>query len=192
LPYDANASLSEQVAQSMESSLEQLGANCVDAYLLHGPASGYGWTEIDSEAWAAILRERDAGRTCHVGVSNVSLMHLEQLAASGADLPAFVQNRCFARLRWDRSVRQFCAAHGIVYQGFSLLTANQQVLLHPLISGIAGRYGVTNAQVIFRFAMSIGIVPLTGTSSAEHMQQDLASLSIQLSGDEIESIEALG
>ena len=45
-----------------------------------------------------------------------------------AELPAFVQNRCYARLGWDRVVRQFCRAHNIVYQGFSLLTANQEVL----------------------------------------------------------------
>jgi diketogulonate reductase-like aldo/keto reductase len=192
LPYDPNAGLSEQVAQSMASSLEHLGSDYVDSYLLHGPESGYGWTESDAEVWTAILRERDAGRTRHAGVSNVSLKHLEQMAASGAELPRFVQNRCFARLRWDRSVRLFCAAHGIVYQGFSLLTANQQVLAHPLIGGIARRHGAGIAQVIFRFAMSIGILPLTGTSSEEHMRQDLASQSLQLSDEEIQSIEGVG
>jgi diketogulonate reductase-like aldo/keto reductase len=192
LPYDPSATFSEQVAQSMASSLEHLGSDYVDSYLLHGPASGYGWTDADDEVWAAMLRERDAGRTRYVGVSNVSLKHLEQMAASGVELPAFVQNRCFARLRWDRSVRLFCTTAGIVYQGFSLLTANQQVLAHPLISGIARRHGAGIAQVIFRFAMSIGIVPLTGTSSAEHMKQDLASSTIQLSEEEMQSIEAVG
>jgi diketogulonate reductase-like aldo/keto reductase len=192
LPYDPSATFSEQVAQSMASSLEHLGSDYVDSYLLHGPASGYGWTESDAEVWTAILRERDAGRTRHAGVSNVSVKHLEQMAESGAELPRFVQNRCYARLRWDRAVRMFCAAHGIVYQGFSLLTANQQVLAHPLIGGIARRHGAGIAQVIFRFAMSIGILPLTGTSSAEHMRQDLASKSLQLSDEEIQSIEAVG
>jgi diketogulonate reductase-like aldo/keto reductase len=192
LPYDPSTTFSEQVAQSMASSLEHLGSDYVDSYLLHGPASGYGWTESDAEVWTAVLRERDAGRTRHAGVSNVSVKHLEQMAESGAELPRFVQNRCYARLRWDRAVRMFCAAHGIVYQGFSLLTANQQVLAHPLIGGIARRHGAGIAQVIFRFAMSIGILPLTGTSSAEHMRQDLASKSLQLSDEEIQSIEGVG
>jgi diketogulonate reductase-like aldo/keto reductase len=79
-----------------------------------------------------------------------------------------------------------------VYQGFSLLTANQQVLAHPLIGGIARRHGAGIAQVIFRFAMSLGILPLTGTSSEEHMRQDLASQSLQLSDEEIQSIEGVG
>jgi diketogulonate reductase-like aldo/keto reductase len=114
------------------------------------------------------------------------------MAASGAPLPEFVQNRCFARLRWDLAVRQFCATHGIIYQGFSLLTANQQIATHPVITSLAKRYGMGNAQIVFRFAMAIGIVPLTGTSDAEHMRQDLASAGLTLSDDELQSIEALG
>src|SRR6058998_4035556 len=116
LPYDRAANLSTQVAQSMASSLEHLGTDHVDSYVLHGPASGYGWTDDDAEVWAAMAKERDAGRTRLLGVSNVSLRHLEQMAAAGAEPPAFVQNRCFARLGWDGDVRAFCAARRIVYQ----------------------------------------------------------------------------
>src|SRR3989442_14763139 len=105
LPYDPAASLSAQVAQSMASSLEHLGTDHVDSYVLHGPASGQGWTPYDAEVWAAMGKERDAGRTRVLGVSNVSLSHLQQMAATGAEAPAFVQNRCFARLGLDPSVR---------------------------------------------------------------------------------------
>ena len=76
LPYDPAAPLSTQVAQSMASSLQHLGTDYVDSYVLHGPASGYGWGEEDAETWAAMIRERDAGRTRLLGVSNVSLRHL--------------------------------------------------------------------------------------------------------------------
>ena len=72
LPYDPAADVSTQVAQSMASSLEHLGTDHVDSYVLHGPASGYGWTDDDAEAWAAMVKERDAGRTRFLGVSNVS------------------------------------------------------------------------------------------------------------------------
>ncbi len=123
LPYDPAAELSTQVAQSIASSLEHLATDHVDSFVLHGPASGYGWSDYDVEVWGAMLAERDAGRTRLVGVSNVSLLHLRQLAASGAPMPAFVQNRCFARRGWDRDVRSFCTERRIVYQGFSLLTA---------------------------------------------------------------------
>src|SRR5712691_5505898 len=175
LPYDPSADLPTQVAQSMQSSLEHLGTDHVDSYVLHGPASGYGWTDDDADVWAAMVKERDAGRTRLLGVSNVGLHHLVQMTASGAEAPHFVQNRCFARLGWDRDVRAFCADRQIVYQGFSLLTANPEVLHHRLVISIAARSGATPAQIVFRFAQAIGILPLTGTSDAEHMTQDLAS-----------------
>src|SRR5213596_547807 len=80
LPYDPAAELSTQVAQSMASSLEHLGTEYVDSYVLHGPASCHGWGEEDAETWAAMVNERDAGRTRFLGVSNVSLRHLAQIA----------------------------------------------------------------------------------------------------------------
>ena len=191
LPYEPTADLSTQVAQSMASSLEHLGTDHVDSYVLHGPASGRGWSAADAEVWAAMVKERDAGRTRLLGVSNVSLRHLEQMAATGAETPAFVQNRCFARLGWDRDVRAFCLERKIVYQGFSLLTANPEVLHDRLVSGIAARQRVTSAQVVFRFAQAVGMLPLTGTSSAEHMKQDLASHQLALSDEEVHRIESL-
>ena len=191
LPYDPAASLSTQVAQSMASSLEHLGTDHVDSYVLHGPASGQGWTPYDTEVWAAMANERDAGRTRQLGVSNVSLRHLQQLAASGAPPPAFVQNRCFARLGWDRAVRVFCRERSIVYQGFSLLTANPEALRDPLVVEVARRSKATPAQVVFRFALAVGMLPLTGTTDAEHMKQDLASETLSLSADEVHAIESL-
>jgi diketogulonate reductase-like aldo/keto reductase len=191
LPYDPAATLSTQVAQSVSSSLEHLGTDHVDSYVLHGPASGSGWTDHDSEVWAAMARERDAGRVRLLGVSNVSLRHLQQLQASGAELPAFVQNRCFARAGWDWNVRQFCAERKIVYQGFSLLTANVEALRHPLLVGIAARHQATSAQVVFRFAQAVGMLPLTGTTDAAHMREDLASRALGLTLDEVRAIETI-
>src|SRR5437870_9988126 len=191
LPYDEDASLSTQVAQSIASSLEHPDTDHVDSYVLHGPASGYGWTDDDAEVWAAMAKERDAGRARLLGVSNVSLPHLEGMAATGADAPAFVQNRCFARFGWDRDVRALCVERRIVYQGFSLLTANPEVLRHRLVAGIAAREKATTAQVVFRFAHAVGMLPLTGTSSAEHMKQDLTSRDLSLSADEVRAIESL-
>jgi diketogulonate reductase-like aldo/keto reductase len=191
LPYDSTSSLSVQVAQSMASSLEHLGTDHVDSYVLHGPASGDGWTDDDSEVWEAMRKERDASRTRLLGVSNVSLRHLEQMSAAHAEAPAFVQNRCYARFGWDRDVRQFCRERNIIYQGFSLLTANAEILRHPLITGIAKRANATPAQVVFSLARAVGMLPLTGTCNAEHMKQDLASAELTLSGDEVQAIESL-
>jgi diketogulonate reductase-like aldo/keto reductase len=191
LPYDPTAKLSEQVAQSMASSLEHLGTDYVDSYVLHGPSSGYDWTDADAEVWDAMKKERDAGRTRLLGVSNVSLGHLEQMIAADSEAPGFVQNRCYARFGWDREVRMFCRERRIVYQGFSLLTANAEVLRHTVIAGLAARARATAAQIVFAFARSVGMLPLTGTSDAEHMKEDLASSGVELSVDAVRTIEAL-
>src|ERR1700733_3704095 len=139
VPYNPAASVAVQVAQSLASSLEHLAADHVDSYMLHGPSSGYDWTDTDAEVWDAMRKERDAGRTRLLGVSNVSLSHLQQMVAADSEGPAFVQNRCYARFGWDREVRMFCRERKIVYQGFSLLTANAEVLRHPLVAGLATR-----------------------------------------------------
>ncbi|HEY1657605.1 MAG TPA: aldo/keto reductase, partial [Candidatus Sulfotelmatobacter sp.] len=165
LPYDPSAKLAVQVEQSIASSLEHLQTDYVDSYVLHGPASNYGWSNADAEVWEAMKRERDAGRARLLGVSNVAIEHLEQMVEFHKAAPAFVQNRCYARLGWDHEVRQFCREHGIVYQGFSLLTANLEVLHSPAIAEVAHAFSATPAQIVFSFARAVGIVPLTGTAS---------------------------
>ena len=155
------------------------------------PRSAYGWSNADAEVWEAMCKERKAGRTRFLGVSNVSLGHLDQMTAAHGDVPAFVQNRCYAQLGWDRDVRSFCRERTILYQGFSLLTANVEVLHHPLVLGLAARQNATPAQVVFSFARTVGMLPLTGTSNAEHMTQDLSSRDITLSPEAVQAIESL-
>lgn len=190
LPYDPAANLSHQVSQSLASSLEHLGTDYVDSFVLHGP-SGYEWNEADAEVWEAMLNERDAGRTRLLGVSNVSLDHLKEMERTRAELPTLVQNRCFARLGWDSEVRDFCNEHKITYQGFSLLTANREVLQHPPLAALASQLNATPAQVIFAFARALGMLPLTGTTNADHMRQDLASLQLQLPPEMVQAIESI-
>jgi diketogulonate reductase-like aldo/keto reductase len=191
LPYDPAAGLAVQVAQSLASSLEHLGTDHIDSFVLHGPSSNYEWTAADAEVWEAMRQERDAGHTRLLGVSNVSLEHLQQLAASGAELPTYVQNRCFARTGWDREVRAFCREHKIIYQGFSLLTANQEVVHHPPLIALAETLNATPAQIVFSFARAVDILPLTGTTNPDHMKQDLASLNLTLPPDVVRAIESI-
>lgn len=191
LPYDPSTSLTTQVAQSLASSLEHLGTSQVDSFLLHGPAMRQGWSSDDAEVWEAMRKERDAGRVRLLGVSNVGLHHLHHMMQAQPEVPAFVQNRCFAVTGWDREVRQFCREHGVIYQGFSLLTANLEVLAHPVVTDPARKLGATPAQVIFAFARAIGILPLTGTTNGEHMKQDLASRELQLPPKVVQQIEKI-
>jgi diketogulonate reductase-like aldo/keto reductase len=102
-----------------------------------------------------------------------------------------VQNRCFARTGWDRSVRRICAEHGIVYQGFSLLTANERELSTPEVRRIAERHGRSVAQIVFRFALELGMLPLTGTSSVSHMREDQSSFDFELGEADVSTIERI-
>ena len=191
-PYDAKADLTIQVRQSFDSSLAHLHAEYVDSYVLHGPYSRRGLGAADWEVWAAMEGLYQAGKTKMIGISNVTAEQLTQLCAQAKVRPMVVQNRCYAALGWDKEVREICRAHGIIYQGFSLLTANREVLADPDVRTIAQRLGTGSAQVIFRFAMQIGMLPLTGTTSPQHMKEDLQADQLTLSPEDLQRIETIG
>jgi diketogulonate reductase-like aldo/keto reductase len=189
LPYDPRAPCAEQVQQSLASSLRHLRVSYLDSYVLHGPERARGLSEADLEAWAAMESLQRSGQVLLLGVSNVSRAQLEELHRLAAIPPAFVQNRCYARDGWNADVRVFCREHGIAYQGFSLLTANGAAVAGPLVTGISRRTGRTPAQVVFRFALQAPMIPLTGTSSAAHMREDLACLDFELTEEDMAAIE---
>jgi diketogulonate reductase-like aldo/keto reductase len=192
LPYDPQAPIATQVEQSFASSLDHLGVEVIDSYLLHGPSRRDGLGPADWEAWRAMEAVHDSGRARLLGVSNVSLEQLALLCDGARIRPRFVQNRCYAVESWDKDVRELCTSHGIVYQGFSLLTANRMVLARPDVVRIAKRYRCTVEQIVFRFALHVGMIPLTGTTSEPHMRDDLAVFDFELQPDDVSWIESLG
>lgn len=191
LPYDPEASFGAQVEQSFASSLEHLGVTYMDSYVLHGPCMSQGLVEQDWAIWSKMEDLFRAGKTRLLGISNVSLEQLEELCAGVSVKPAMVQNRCYASQGWDEDVREFCEAQGIVYQGFSLLTANPDVLRHRSVRAMAKRYAVTPAQIVFRFALQMGMIALTGTCSPEHMKLDLAVDGFSLTAEEVAKLLSL-
>ena len=188
-PYDSTASITVQVQQSFDSSLAHLHTDYLDSYVLHGPYHRGGLGPEDWEVWAAIESLYTSGRTKLIGVSNVSAGQLALWCERATHRPMVVQNRCYAAFGWDRAVRDVCRRHRIVYQGFSLLTANREVFIDPAMRAIAEKYATGVAQVIFRFAMQIGMVPLTGTTNAHHMADDLRVDRFTLAPDELFRIE---
>lgn len=190
-PYDATADLTTQVKQSFESSLVHLHTDHLDSYVLHGPYSRRGLTDADWEVWAAIEDHYAAGKTRIIGISNVNADQLALLCAKARTRPMVVQNRCFAVTGWDRQVREICRAQGILYQGFSLLTANMEAFGAPVFHAAAARVGAGVAQVVFRFAQQVGMLPLTGTTNAQHMKEDLACGGFSLTPEELAAIESV-
>lgn len=191
LPYDPAAPIPIQVEQSFASSLKHLGTEVIDSYLLHGPTQRTGLAPDDWAAWRAMEAIHDSGRARLLGVSNVSLEQIQSLCREARVRPRFVQNRCYAVRSWDRRIREFCSANEIVYQGFSLLTANREVLARPELAQIAKRHDRTVSQIVFRFGLDVGMLPLTGTTDADHMRADLDVLNFRLEPVEVEQIEHL-
>jgi diketogulonate reductase-like aldo/keto reductase len=192
LPYDAAAPVRDQVAQSFERSLTHLGLDRIDSLVMHGPSQRDGLAPADREAWRAIEALAEAGRVALIGISNVSARQVRDLIEFARIAPDFVQNRCYAERGWDRAVRAVCAQRGIIYQAFSLLTANRDAVASRQVRAIAARHGKTPAQVVFRFARQVGMLPLTGTRSPQHMREDLAIEAFELSPDELAAVDVAG
>lgn len=190
-PYDPQADLTTQVRQSFDSSLNHLHADYIDSYVLHGPQYRRGLGAGDWEIWAAIEAIYDSGKAKMIGVSNVSAEQLTLLCERARHKPMVVQNRCYAALAWDQEVRAICRTHGILYQGFSLLTANRELFADPEVRAMAAKYGAGLAQLIFRFAMQIGMLPLTGTTNSQHMQEDLQCDRFIIDAGDLERLETI-
>ena len=191
-PYDARAELTTQVKQSFDSSLAHLHTDHVDSYVLHGPYYRRGLAAEDWEVWAAMEELYESGKTKMIGISNVTAEQLTLLCQRAVHRPMVVQNRCYAALGWDQEVREICRTQGIIYQGFSLLTANRDLFAEPEVRAMAAKYGMGLAQLIFRFAMQIGMLPLTGTTNLQHMQEDLQSDRFTLAPEDLQRLETIG
>jgi diketogulonate reductase-like aldo/keto reductase len=192
IPYDPGCNLTTQVRQSITSSLEHLGVNRLDSYVLHGPSRSVGLGRADWETWRTMEDAVDEGLIGLLGISNVSVDQLNILLGGARIRPAFVQNRCLARASWDAEVRALCRTHDVIYQAFSLLSGNRQVLLKPCVSEIAHRHIKSVPQVVYRFALELGMLPLTGTTDGAHMRQNLDIFDFTLTGDETDTLLALG
>ena len=189
MPYDPNASLSDQVTQSFAASLRNLQTSYLDCLVLHSPLASAKQT---LEVWRAMESLVVGGGVRNLGVSNC--YELEPLAAlydSARLKPSVVQNRLYADTGYDREIRAFCRTQGITYQSFWTLTANPQVLTHATITGLSMKYGRTPAQIFFRYLTQRGVVPLTGTRSVTHMREDLAIFDFELSNRERAAADAL-
>jgi diketogulonate reductase-like aldo/keto reductase len=187
IPYDREASLPLQVAQSVAISLKNLQTDYLDCVLLHSPMPTLTQTQA---AWRALEAFIDTGLVRQIGISNCyRLDDLEGLYESARIKPAVVQNRFYADTNYDRHVRAYCDQQQIIYQSFWTLSANPQLLADQSIGAPAAAHKRTPAQILFRYLTQIGIVPLTGTRSEVHMRDDLGIFDFTLSNAEQSAID---
>ncbi len=189
VPYDPKAPFDLQVAQSFASSQRNLKTSYVDSLVLHSPLADHASL---MKVWRAMESLQQAGGVRQLGISNCyDLATLRKLHDESVIKPAVLQNRFYAETGYDRMIRTFCQEKNIVYQSFWTLTANPQILASRTVRETAQELGLSAAQIFFRFLTQLGIVPLTGTKSEQHMREDLNIFSFQLSQDVMQRMQRL-
>ena len=189
VPYDKKASLDTQVAQSFQVSLKNLQTSYLDSLVLHSPLSK---RQDLLTVWQAMELIFQSGLVKQLGISNCyDLQQLEFLYNSATIKPAVIQNRFYADTHYDGSIRDFCREKRIIYQGFWTLTANPKILADDLIKNLAIKYQRSAAQIFYRYLSQSCIVPLIGTTSIQHMREDLAIFEFELTTDECAAIDLL-
>jgi diketogulonate reductase-like aldo/keto reductase len=187
IPYDPQAPLPHQVAQSVAVSLKNLQTGYLDCVLLHSPMP----TRAETlSVWRALEAFIDTGLIRQLGISNCDhLEDLETLYEAARIKPAVVQNRFYAETNYDRRIRAYCDQQQIIYQSFWTLNANPRLLAHQSIRAPAATHKRTAAQILFRYLTQMGVVPLTGTKSQIHMREDLSVFDFKLSDAELSAID---
>lgn len=189
LPYDPGAPLATQIAESFASSQRNLRSQRIDALLLHSPLRESAAQRI---AWSAFEALADAGSVGLLGISNCyAPAQLQQLWREARIKPSIVQNRFYAQTGYDREIRAFCRANGMVYQSFWTLSANPSLLNSATLLGLAAACERTPAQILFRWLIQNDVVPLTGTTSTTHLRQSLDVLAFELETQDCTAIAAL-
>jgi diketogulonate reductase-like aldo/keto reductase len=190
IPYDKNATLTDQVHQSLNKSLSNLNTDYLDSLVLHSPMRTY---EDTMTVWKIFESFVNEGIVKQIGISNIySLKQLEKIWDNASVKPSVIQNRFYKESNYDKDIRKFCDENGIIYQSFWTLTANPFIINSPTVKSLAKKMNVTSEQVFFKYIMNIGIVPLTGTTSKVHMKQDLEVLDMpDLNEKDIEDIDTL-
>ncbi len=189
IPYDQNAPVELQVAQSFEVSQRNLRTKTIDSLVLHSPLSPH---ELLMQAWGAMEKIVATGSVKQLGISNCyDLEVLKRLYRDATVKPAVIQNRFHQRTGYDSDLRQWCSQHQVIYQSFWTLTANPHILDSSTIQTKAQTYQQTPVQILFRYLNQVGIVPLTGTNSVDHMSEDLNVFDFELSARDLAEIGAL-
>lgn len=189
IPYDKSASLESQVADSFEVSKKNLQTNYLNSYLLHTPL--FPSTDL-LKVWHAMEKIYKRGEALSLGISNCyDLSVLKKLYEKSEIKPSFVQNRFYSDSDYDKELRVWCKAKGILYQSFWTLTANPHLLASETIIKLSLKYKKSEAQILFNYLNSIGITPLSGTTSLKHMQEDLTAFDFDLEKSEQQAISEL-
>ncbi|MFI0241054.1 aldo/keto reductase [Streptomyces sp. NPDC016845] len=170
---------------AFDASLDKLGLDHVDLYLIHWPAPA---RDLYAETWRALEKLYADGRTRAIGVSNFQPAHLERLLAEGSVVPAVNQIELHPGLQ-QRELRDFHAEHGIVTEAWSPL-AQGAVLEDEAVTTIAARHGKSPAQVVLRWHLQTGNVVIPKSVTETRIRENLDVFGFELSADELDALAA--
>lgn len=168
---------------AFDRTLEELGFDHLDLFLIHWPLPAVG---DFVETWRAMEEIHASGRTRAIGVSNFHAHHLQRLFDAGLSVPAVNQIEVHPFLVQDE-LRAFDAAHGIVTEAWSPI-ARGRVVDDPVIAGIAQRLGRTPAQITLRWHLQRGDVVFPKSSDPARMRENFELFDFELSQDDMAAI----
>lgn len=182
----------ENALAAFERSLQKLGTDYLDLYLIHWPRTDdltAEWRQLDHDTWRALEELYRAGRVRAIGVSNFLPHHLRNLMETAEIAPMVNQIEFHPGYPQTWNV-EFCKAHGILPEAWSPL-GRTRVLQDERLAGIAAKYGKTVAQLCVRFALQCGVVPLPKSSSPARMQANLDVFDFVISDEDMDRILTL-
>jgi len=173
---------------AMDESLERLGLDYVDLYLIHWPVPSQ---DRYVESWRALERIKQDGRTRSIGVSNFLVHHLERVIAESDTIPAVDQIELHP-YHQQPATTKFAHEQGIEIEAWGPLGQGKYPLLElPEITSIAQAHGATPAQVVLAWHLAVGNIVIPKSNSRERMAENLAAADLKLAADEVATITAM-
>jgi diketogulonate reductase-like aldo/keto reductase len=177
----------DEALAGFERSRERLGLDHVDLYLIHWPLPGL---DRYVATWRAFVELRERGLARSIGVSNFTAAHIERLERETGVLPAVDQVEMHPRLA-QAGLRAWLAGRGIAAQSWSPLGARSDLLADPVIAAIARERGRTPAQVVLRWHLQAGAVPIPKSSDPRRLAENLDVFGFALDDGEMAALAAL-
>ncbi len=176
----------ESAFRAFDESLGKLGLDYVDLYLIHWPVTGK-----RQDSWRALEEIHKSGRARAIGVSNYTVRHLQELMNSNNIVPAVNQVEFHPFIYEDqKELLAFCKNHDIVLEAYSPLAHGARIE-EPAITTLAQKYGKTNGQILLRWAVQHGTVPLPKSTNPQHIKENLAIFDFDLSATDMTAINKL-